>query len=249
MKKLSGAEMVVQSLRDEGVEYVFGYPGGSVLDIYDALHTRGGIKHVLVRHEQGAVHMADGYARATGKVGCVLVTSGPGATNAITGIATAYSDSIPLVVFSGQVPSGLIGSDAFQECDMIGISRPVVKHSFLVKRAEDIPETIKKAFYIASTGRPGPVVIDLPKDVVNPANKFNYEYPADISLRSYSPTVQGHKGQIKKALKAILVAKKPVLYVGGGAVIANANRQVTDSSGLADKRSKFQRHYHLIKRS
>ncbi len=228
MKKLSGAEMVVQSLRDEGVEYVFGYPGGSVLDIYDAIHTLGGIKHVLVRHEQGAVHMADGYARATGKVGCVLVTSGPGATNAITGIATAYSDSIPLVVFSGQVPSGLIGSDAFQECDMIGISRPVVKHSFLVKRAEDIPETIKKAFYIASTGRPGPVVIDLPKDVVNPANKFNYEYPADISLRSYSPTVQGHKGQIKKALKAILVAKKPVLYVGGGAVIANANRQVTE---------------------
>ena len=228
MKKLSGAEMVVQSLRDEGVEYVFGYPGGSVLDVYDAIHTLGGIKHVLVRHEQGAVHMADGYARATGKVGCVLVTSGPGATNAITGIATAYSDSIPLVVFSGQVPSSLIGSDAFQECDMVGISRPVVKHSFLVKRAEDIPEIIKKAFYIASTGRPGPVVIDLPKDVVNPANKFSYEYPKDISLRSYNPNVQGHKGQIKKALKAVLVAKKPVLYVGGGVVLGNASQQVTE---------------------
>lgn len=228
MKKLSGAEMVVQSLRDEGVEYVFGYPGGSVLDIYDAIHTLGGIKHVLVRHEQGAVHMADGYARATGKVGCVLVTSGPGATNAITGIATAYTDSIPLVVFSGQVPSGLIGSDAFQECDMVGISRPVVKHSFLVKRAEDIPETIKKAFYIASTGRPGPVVIDLPKDVVNPANKYNYEYPQEIALRSYNPTVQGHKGQIKKALKAVMVAKKPVLYVGGGVVLGEASEQVTE---------------------
>ncbi|QIM63198.1 acetolactate synthase, large subunit, biosynthetic type [Pasteurellaceae bacterium Orientalotternb1] len=228
MKKLSGAEMVVQSLRDEGVEYVFGYPGGSVLDIYDAIHTLGGIKHVLVRHEQGAVHMADGYARATGKVGCVLVTSGPGATNAITGIATAYTDSIPLVVFSGQVPSGLIGSDAFQECDMVGISRPVVKHSFLVKRAEEIPEIIKKAFYIASTGRPGPVVIDLPKDVVNPANKYSYEYPKAIAMRSYNPTVQGHKGQIKKALKAVLVAKKPVLYVGGGVVLGEASDQVTE---------------------
>ncbi|WP_301098248.1 acetolactate synthase 3 large subunit [Otariodibacter sp.] len=228
MKKLSGAEMVVQSLRDEGVEYVFGYPGGSVLDIYDAIHTLGGIKHVLVRHEQSAVHMADGYARSTGKVGCVLVTSGPGATNAITGIATAYSDSIPLIVFSGQVPSNLIGSDAFQECDMVGISRPVVKHSFLVKNAKDIPEIIKKSFYIASTGRPGPVVIDLPKDVVNPANKFNYHYPKEIQLRSYNPTVQGHKGQIKKALKAILVAKKPILYVGGGAVMSEASAQITE---------------------
>ncbi|MDH2924025.1 acetolactate synthase large subunit [Nicoletella semolina] len=228
MKKLSGAEMIVQSLRDEGVEYVFGYPGGSVLDIYDAIHTLGGVKHVLVRHEQAAVHMADGYARATGKVGCVLVTSGPGATNAITGIATAYSDSIPLVVFSGQVPSNLIGSDAFQECDMVGVSRPVVKHSFLVKRTEDIPEIIKKAFYIASTGRPGPVVIDVPKDVVNPANKFPYEYPTEMYLRSYNPTVQGHKGQIKKALKAVLVAKKPVLYVGGGVVMAEASLQVTE---------------------
>ncbi|QIW16276.1 acetolactate synthase, large subunit, biosynthetic type [Pasteurellaceae bacterium RH1A] len=228
MKKFSGAEIVVQSLRDEGVEYVFGYPGGSVLDVYDAIHTLGGIKHVLVRHEQAAVHMADGYARSTGKVGCVLVTSGPGATNAITGIATAYSDSIPLVVFSGQVPSSLIGSDAFQECDMIGISRPVVKHSFLVKRAEDLPAIIKKAFYIASTGRPGPVVIDLPKDVVNPANKYVYEYPKSVSLRSYNPTVEGHKGQIKKALKAVLVAKKPVLYLGGGVVLSNAAEKATE---------------------
>ena len=227
MKKLSGAEMVVQSLRDQGVEFLFGYPGGAVLDIYDAIHTLGGIEHILVRHEQAAVHMADGYARATGKVGCVLVTSGPGATNAITGITTAYADSIPLVVLSGQVPSGLIGSDAFQECDMIGISRPVVKHSFLVKNSEDIPTIIKKAFYIASTGRPGPVVIDLPKDVVNPLNKFAYTYPEEVTLRSYSPTVQGHKGQIKKALKALLVAKKPVLFVGGGVISANCHDALT----------------------
>ena len=223
MKKLSGAEMVVQSLRDQGVEFLFGYPGGAVLDIYDAIHTLGGIEHILVRHEQAAVHMADGYARATGKVGCVLVTSGPGATNAITGIATAYADSIPLVVLSGQVPSGLIGSDAFQECDMVGISRPVVKHSFLVKNPEDIPTIIKKAFYIASTGRPGPVVIDLPKDILNPLNKFAYTYPEEVTLRSYSPTVQGHKGQIKKALKTLLVAKKPVLFVGGGVISANCH--------------------------
>ena len=227
MKKLSGAEMVVQSLRDQGVEFLFGYPGGAVLDIYDAIHTLGGIEHILVRHEQAAVHMADGYARATGKVGCVLVTSGPGATNAITGIATAYADSIPLVVLSGQVPSGLIGSDAFQECDMVGISRPVVKHSFLVKNPEDIPTIIKKAFYIASTGRPGPVVIDLPKDVVNPLNKFAYTYPEDVTLRSYNPTVQGHKGQIKRALKALLVAKKPVLFVGGGVISANCHDALT----------------------
>ena len=227
MKKLSGAEMVVQSLRDQGVEFLFGYPGGAVLDIYDAIHTLGGIEHILVRHEQAAVHMADGYARATGKVGCVLVTSGPGATNAITGIATAYADSIPLVILSGQVPSGLIGSDAFQECDMVGISRPVVKHSFLVKNPEDIPTIIKKAFYIASTGRPGPVVIDLPKDILNPLNKFAYTYPEEVTLRSYSPTVQGHKGQIKKALKALLVAKKPVLFVGGGVISANCHDALT----------------------
>lgn len=228
MKKLSGAEMVVQSLKDEGVEYVFGYPGGSVLDIYDAIHTLDNINHVLVRHEQAAVHMADGYARSTGKVGCVLVTSGPGATNAITGIATAYADSVPLVILTGQVPSSLIGTDAFQECDMLGISRPVVKHSFMIKNPEDIPSTIKKAFYIASTGRPGPVLIDIPKDMVNPANKFTYEYPKEVSLRSYNPTVQGHKGQIKKALKALLVAKKPILYIGGGVISAECATQLAD---------------------
>ena len=226
MKKLSGAEMVIQSLRDEGVEYLFGYPGGAVLDIYDAIHTLGGIEHILVRHEQAAVHMADGYARSTGKVGCVLVTSGPGATNAITGIATAYADSVPLVVISGQVMTDLIGRDAFQECDMVGISRPVVKHSFIVKRAEDIPEIIKKAFYIASTGRPGPVVVDIPKDTVNPNFKYPYEYPRSVELRSYNPTVNGHKGQIKKSLKALLVAKKPVLFVGGGAISAECSEQL-----------------------
>ncbi|HHE8879767.1 TPA: acetolactate synthase 3 large subunit [Haemophilus influenzae] len=226
MKKLSGAEMVVQSLRDEGVEYVFGYPGGAVLDIYDAIHTLGGIEHILVRHEQAAVHMADGYARSTGKVGCVLVTSGPGATNAITGILTAYTDSVPMVIISGQVMSNLIGSDAFQECDMLGISRPVVKHSFIVKKAEDIPSTLKKAFYIASTGRPGPVVVDIPKDTVNPNFKYPYEYPEYVELRSYNPTVNGHKGQIKKALKALLVAKKPILFVGGGAITAECSKQL-----------------------
>ncbi|HHF3699026.1 TPA: acetolactate synthase 3 large subunit [Haemophilus influenzae] len=226
MKKLSGAEIVVQSLRDEGVEYVFGYPGGAVLDIYDAIHTLGGIEHILVRHEQAAVHMADGYARSTGKVGCVLVTSGPGATNAITGILTAYTDSVPMVIISGQVMSNLIGSDAFQECDMLGISRPVVKHSFIVKKAEDIPSTLKKAFYIASTGRPGPVVVDIPKDTVNPNFKYPYEYPESVELRSYNPTVNGHKGQIKKALKALLVAKKPILFVGGGAITAECSEQV-----------------------
>ncbi|MBS6188203.1 MAG: acetolactate synthase 3 large subunit [Haemophilus parainfluenzae] len=227
MKKLSGAEMVVQSLRDEGVEYLFGYPGGAVLDIYDAIHTLGGIEHILVRHEQAAVHMADGYARATGKVGCVLVTSGPGATNAITGILTAYTDSVPMVIISGQVMSGLIGRDAFQECDMVGISRPVVKHSFIVKKAEDIPGILKKAFYIASTGRPGPVVVDIPKDTVNPTLKYPYEYPKSVELRSYNPTVNGHKGQIKKALKALLVAKKPVLFVGGGAIAAGCHKELT----------------------
>ncbi|GJK49324.1 TPA: acetolactate synthase 3 large subunit [Serratia marcescens] len=226
MEMLSGAEMVVRSLIDQGVKHVFGYPGGAVLDIYDALHTVGGIDHILVRHEQGAVHMADGYARATGEVGVVLVTSGPGATNAITGIATAYMDSIPMVVLSGQVPSSLIGYDAFQECDMVGISRPVVKHSFLVKRTEDIPAVLKKAFYLASSGRPGPVVIDLPKDIVGPAVRVPYAYPQDVSMRSYNPTVQGHRGQIKRALQTILAAKKPVMYVGGGAINAGCEAEL-----------------------
>ncbi|WP_279028529.1 acetolactate synthase 3 large subunit [Gibbsiella quercinecans] len=226
MEMLSGAEMVVRSLIDQGVKHVFGYPGGAVLDIYDALHTVGGIDHILVRHEQGAVHMADGYARATGEVGVVLVTSGPGATNAITGIATAYTDSIPLVVLSGQVPSSLIGFDAFQECDMVGISRPVVKHSFLVKRTEDIPGVLKKAFYLAASGRPGPVVIDLPKDIVGPAVRMPYAYPQEVSMRSYNPTVQGHRGQIKRALQTVLAAKKPVMYVGGGAINAGCHAEL-----------------------
>ncbi|ASK69087.1 MULTISPECIES: acetolactate synthase 3 large subunit [Shewanella] len=232
MEKLSGASMIVRSLIDEGVKHIFGYPGGSVLDIYDALHLIPGIEHILVRHEQAAVHMADGYARATGKVGVVLVTSGPGATNAITGIATAYMDSIPLVVLSGQVPSNLIGNDAFQECDMIGISRPVVKHSFLVQDPTQIPEIIKKAFYIASTGRPGPVVVDLPKDCLNPALLHDYIYPESIKMRSYNPTTSGHKGQIRRGLQALLAAKKPVLYVGGGAIISSSEKQIL---ALAEK--------------
>jgi len=232
MEMLSGAEMVVRSLQDEGIEHIFGYPGGSVLDIYDAIFKCSDIEHFLVRHEQAAVHMADAYSRATGKVGTVVVTAGPGATNCITGIMTAYMDSIPLVILSGQVPTNWIGDDAFQEADMIGISRPIVKHSFLCRTAEEIPIAIKKAFYIASTGRPGPVVIDLPKDAQNPLNKFPYQYPADVELRSYSPTTRGHHGQIKRALAVLLGAKKPVLYVGGGAVISNAEKQVIE---LAEK--------------
>ncbi|UTV27422.1 acetolactate synthase 3 large subunit [Photobacterium atrarenae] len=226
MEMLSGAEMIVRSMIDQGVKHIFGYPGGSVLDIYDALHEKSDIEHVLVRHEQAAVHMADGYARATGEVGVVLVTSGPGATNAVTGIATAYMDSIPMVVFSGQVMSNLIGNDAFQECDMVGISRPVVKHSFLVQNPEDIPEIVKKAFYIAASGRPGPVVIDIPKDMLNPAETYPYKYPESIAMRSYNPTTQGHKGQIKRGLRALLSAKKPVLYVGGGAIMAECGEQL-----------------------
>ncbi len=226
MEMLSGAEMVIRSLEDEGVEHIFGYPGGSVLDIYDALFQSSEITHYLVRHEQAAVHMADGYSRSTNKVGTVLVTSGPGATNCITGIATAYMDSIPMVVLSGQVPTNFIGDDAFQETDMIGVSRPVVKHSFLCKKATDIPQAIKKAYYLASTGRPGPVVVDLPKDVQNPKLKFPYEYPKSISMRSYNPTLSGHKGQIKRAVKALAQARQPVLYVGGGAILSEASQDV-----------------------
>ena len=226
MEMLSGAEMVVRSLIDQGVKHVFGYPGGAVLDIYDALQTVGGVDHILVRHEQGAVHMADGYARATGDVGVVLVTSGPGATNAITGIATAYMDSIPMVVLSGQVMSSLIGYDAFQECDMVGISRPVVKHSFMVKRVEDIPTIMKKAFWLAASGRPGPVVVDLPKDMMSPANKLPYIWPDEVSMRSYNPTTQGHKGQIKRALQTLLAGKKPVIYAGGGVINAACHEEL-----------------------
>lgn len=226
MEMLSGGEMIVRALQDEGVEFIFGYPGGSVLHIYDALFQSSSIPHILVRHEQAATHAADGYARATGKTGVVLVTSGPGATNAITGIATAYMDSIPMVVISGQVPSDKIGEDAFQETDMIGVSRPIVKHSFLIRHASELPSTIKKAFYLASTGRPGPVVIDVPKDLTNPFEKFEYVYPDSIKLRSYTPTAKGHSGQIKKAVKLIMQAKRPVIYAGGGVVQGNASEQL-----------------------
>lgn len=226
MEILSGAEMVVRSLIDQGIQHIFGYPGGAVLDIYDALKTVGGIKHILVRHEQAATHMADGYSRSTGKTGVVLVTSGPGATNAITGIATAYMDSIPMVVISGQVASSLIGYDAFQECDMIGISRPVVKHSFLVKKTEDIPVIFKKAFWLASSGRPGPVVIDLPKDILKKENKFYYKWPENICIRSYNPTTKGHIGQIKKALYTLLKAERPVIYAGGGIISSNSSEEL-----------------------
>lgn len=218
MELLSGGEMVVRALQDEGVEFIFGYPGGAVLHIYDAIFNHSNIPHILVRHEQAATHAADGYARATGKPGVVLVTSGPGATNAITGIATAYMDSIPMVVLSGQVQSHLIGEDAFQETDMMGISRPIVKHSFQVKKASDIPSIIKKAFYIASTGRPGPVVIDIPKDLTNPHDKYEYVYPEEVRLRSYQPVTKGHSGQIRKAVNLLLKARRPVIYSGGGVV-------------------------------
>lgn len=225
---MSGAAMVVRALKDSGVTHVFGYPGGAVLDIYDALYAQDDVKHVLVRHEQAAAHMADGYARSTGKTGTVLVTSGPGATNTITGIATAYMDSIPMVVLSGQVPSIHIGEDAFQECDMVGVSRPIVKHSFLVKRAIDIPMAIAKAYYIANTGRPGPVVVDLPKDIVNVLEEHPYEYPKDVTMRSYNPTLKGHSKQIKKTVDTLLSAKRPVLYVGGGAITSEASDLITE---------------------
>lgn len=232
MKMMSGAAMVVEALKDVGVTHVFGYPGGAVLDIYDALFAQDDVKHVLVRHEQAAAHMADGYARSTGKTGTVLVTSGPGATNTITGIATAYMDSIPMVVLSGQVPTSLIGEDAFQETDMVGCSRPVVKHSFLVKRAEDIPDAIAKAYYIANSGRPGPVVVDLPKDIVNVMEEHPYVFPTDVSMRSYNPTVRGHMKQVKKAVASLKKAERPVLYVGGGAITAEASGLVTQLAEL-----------------
>ena len=224
-ERLRGAEIFVRALADEGVEYVFGYPGGAVLHIYDEIFKQDRIKHILVRHEQGATHAADGYARATGKPGVVLVTSGPGATNAVTGIATAYMDSIALVVFTGQVSTALIGNDAFQEVDAIGITRPCVKHNFLVERVEDLANTIKKAFYVASTGRPGPVVVDLPKDVT--ANVAEYVYPEAVDMRSYRPTLKGHPGQIKKAAKLIALAERPMIYSGGGVVLDNASEQLT----------------------
>ncbi|MCY3621063.1 MAG: acetolactate synthase 3 large subunit [Gammaproteobacteria bacterium] len=226
-ERLSGGEMLIRALQDEGVEYVFGYPGGAVLHIYDAIFKQQRIEHILVRHEQAATHMADGYARSTGKPGVVLVTSGPGATNAVTGIATAYMDSTPIVVISGQVANEFIGSDAFQETDMVGVSRPVVKHSYLVRSAAEIPRIVKEAFYIACSGRPGPVVIDVPKDTTDPNVFFDYEYPESVSLRSYSPTTRGHSGQIKKAAGALLAAKRPVIYAGGGVIQGDAAGELT----------------------
>ena len=223
---LSGAEMLVQALIDEGVEYIFGYPGGAVLHIYDALFKQDKIEHILVRHEQAAGHMADAYSRVTGRTGVVLATSGPGATNTVTAIATAFMDSIPMVVITGQVPSGLIGDDAFQECDMIGVSRPVVKHSFVVRNPKDIPIIVKKAFYIASSGRPGPVVIDVPKDMTAPNEKFAYQFPKTVHVRSYQPSVKGHTGQVKKAIDALLSAKRPVIYSGGGVISSHAHKEL-----------------------
>jgi acetolactate synthase I/II/III large subunit len=227
---LRGAEIFCRALKDEGIKHLFGYPGGAVLHIYDELYKQDAVEHILVRHEQGATHAADGYARATGKPGVVLVTSGPGATNAVTGIATAYMDSIPLVVFTGQVATHMIGNDAFQEVDSVGITRPCVKHNFLVKDVKDLAETIKKAFYIATSGRPGPVVVDIPKDVT--ADSCEYEYPKSVDMPSYKPVVKGHPGQIKKAAKLILSAKKPMIYSGGGVILGESSKELTQITKL-----------------
>jgi acetolactate synthase-1/2/3 large subunit len=224
--KLAGNDMLIQSLINEGVEFIFGYPGGAALHIYDAIFNQSEIQHILVRHEQAATHAADGYTRATGKVGVVLVTSGPGATNAITGIATAFMDSIPMIVISGQVQSHLIGTDAFQETDMIGISRPIVKHSFTVESQESIPRIVKEAFYIATSGRPGPVVIDVPKDLTHPDFKFDFEYPKEAKIRSYNPPILPLEDQVKRAVEAILEAKQPVIYAGGGTISSNASNEL-----------------------
>jgi len=228
--EITGAEIFVRCLEDEGVDCLFGYPGGAVLHIYDALYQQDKVNHILVRHEQAATHAADGYARSTGKPGVVLVTSGPGATNAVTGIATAYMDSIPMVVFTGQVPTSLIGNDAFQEVDAVGITRPCVKHNFLIKDVKDIASTIKKAFYVATTGRPGPVVVDIPKDIT--IEKAEYDYPAEISMRSYNPVVKGHIGQIKRAVQLMQQAKRPMLYTGGGVVLDNASAELTEMTRI-----------------
>ncbi|HEC12788.1 MAG TPA: biosynthetic-type acetolactate synthase large subunit [Acidiferrobacteraceae bacterium] len=223
--ELTGADIFVRCLAEEGVEYLFGYPGGAALHLYDALYTQDKVQHILVRHEQGATHAADGYARSTGRPGVVLVTSGPGATNTVTGIATAHMDSIPLVVFTAQVASALIGDDAFQEVDSVGITRPCVKHNFLVRDVRDLAVTIKKAFYIATTGRPGPVVVDIPKDIT--AHKTEYFYPETAVIRSYSPVKKGHQTQIKKGVELLLSAKRPMIYTGGGIVLGEASASLT----------------------
>ncbi|MEM7097137.1 MAG: acetolactate synthase 3 large subunit [Pseudomonadota bacterium] len=229
---LSGGDMLIRALQDEGVEYVFGYPGGAALHIYDAIFRQQKVEHVLVRHEQAATHMADGYARATGEAGVVLVTSGPGATNAITGIATAYMDSIPMIVISAQVPAEQIGTDAFQETDMIGVSRPVVKHSFMVRNAEEIPSVVKKAFHIATSGRPGPVVIDVPKNTTDPTVFAPYEYPESVTMRSYNPANKGNGRQIAKAVEALCSASRPVIYVGGGVIQGDATDEFRSLAAL-----------------
>ena len=231
-EKLSGAEALMRSLQDEGIDLIFGYPGGASLHIYDALFNQQAVQHVLVRHEQGAVHAADGYARSSGKPGVVFVTSGPGATNSITGLATAHMDSTPVIVISSQVKAHLIGTDSFQETDMIGISRPIVKHSFLVQKAEDIPMIIKKAFYIATSGRPGPVVVDIPKNVTDPDYKFDYSYPKEVDIRSYKPVEEGHSGQIRRAAKLLLSAEKPVIYAGGGVIQNEASEELVKLAKL-----------------
>ena len=226
-QEVSGGEALMLSLQEEAVDLVFGYPGGASLHIYDALFQQQAVQHVLVRHEQGAVHAADGYARATGKPGVIFVTSGPGATNAITGLATAFMDSTPVVVISSQVKSHLIGTDSFQETDMIGVSRPVVKHSYLVKKPEEIPKVVKEAFHVATTGRPGPVVIDIPKDLTDASYNFKFSCPKEIDIRSYKPVDEGHSGQIKKAVKALLRSKRPIIYSGGGVIQGNASEELT----------------------
>jgi len=224
-KKMLGADIFFECLRREGVDTIFGYPGGAVLKIYEKLYDVDFLEHILVRHEQGATHAAEGYAKATGKVGVVLVTSGPGATNTVTGIADAYMDSVPIVVFTGQVPSHLIGNDAFQEADIVGITRPITKHNFLVRHVEELALTIRKAFYIASTGRPGPVVVDLPKDVIN--SECEFEYPDDVDIKGYKPKYKGHSNQIKKAAEVISNAKRPLLYVGGGVIMSGGSRELS----------------------
>ena len=230
--KLAGNDMLIQSLINEGVEYIFGYPGGAALHIYDAIFNQNEMQHILVRHEQGATHAADGYARATGKPGVVMLTSGPGATNAITGIATAFMDSIPMVVISGQVQSHLIGTDAFQETDMIGISRPIVKHSFTVDSQENIPKIIKEAFYIATSGRQGPVVIDIPKDLTNPDDLFEFEYPKTANIRSYNPPIEPSESQIDRVIDALINSSKPVIYAGGGTIASNASDELIELNDI-----------------
>lgn len=229
--KMTGAKIVIESLKEEGTEVVFGYPGGAIMNVYDEIYKQTSFQHILTRHEQAAIHAADGYARSTGKVGVAIVTSGPGFTNAVTGLATAYMDSIPMVVISGQVPTQIIGTDGFQEIDAVGISRPCTKHNFLVKDVKDLARVIKEAFYIASTGRPGPVHVDIPKDVT--INEFEFEYPKEVHIPTYKPTIKGNKKQIKKAIDAILESKRPLIYIGGGAILSNCTLEIREFAKLA----------------